>query len=288
MGKQSRKSHPTRVNTKIIEPLELLHIDLFGTSAIESIGSSKYILVIIDDISHFTWVFFLKQKSEATPKLKAFIKQVEFQLCKVVRNIRSDNALEFKNQEFEEFLVDKGASHNFSAPYTPQQNGMVERINKGNLSSIRSSLVLISNLFEECILLFDKPKSAINSESKAADNKIDNLKNVIDEAAKEMESEHQEPTRQPGPSEPPKESFIFHEEGNPSLTKTHDASFKGGGDFNPDVKIVSSFERENHNMNDDSDFQSELEDEINVELDPAYDPNYPPLTKWTRHHPKLK
>ena len=65
-------------------------------------------------------MFFLKLKSEATQKLKVFIKQIEVQLKKVVRNIRSDNGLEFKNREFEEFLAEKGISHNFSAPYTPQ------------------------------------------------------------------------------------------------------------------------------------------------------------------------
>ena len=65
------------MNTKVIEPLELLHVNLFGPSAIESIGGNKYILVIVDDFSHFTWVFFLKQKSEATPRLKDFIKRIE-------------------------------------------------------------------------------------------------------------------------------------------------------------------------------------------------------------------
>lgn len=80
MGKQSIKSHPTRVNMKIIEPLKLLHIDLCGPSTIESIGGSKYIVVIVDYFSHFTWVHFLKQKSEATPYLKAFIKQVKLKL----------------------------------------------------------------------------------------------------------------------------------------------------------------------------------------------------------------
>ena len=54
MGKQSRKSHPTLVNTKIIEPLELLHIDLCGPYAIGSVGGSKFILVIVDDFSRFT------------------------------------------------------------------------------------------------------------------------------------------------------------------------------------------------------------------------------------------
>lgn len=127
MGKQSRKSHPSRINTNIVEALELLHIDLCGPSTIEIIGGSKFILVIVDDFSRFTWVFFLKQKSEATPKLKMFIKQVELQLRKLVRNIRSDNGIEFKNKEFKDFLTDKGVSHNFSAPYTPQHNGIVER-----------------------------------------------------------------------------------------------------------------------------------------------------------------
>lgn len=125
MGNQSRQSHPSIINTKVIEPLELLHIDLSGPSSIESIGGNKYILVIVDDFSCFTWVFFLKQKSEATPKLKLFIKQVEVQLQKVVRNVRSDNGLEFKNKDFEDFLSEKGTTHNFSAPYTPQQNGIV-------------------------------------------------------------------------------------------------------------------------------------------------------------------
>lgn len=105
MGKQSRQSHPTIITTKVVEPLELLHIDLCGPSSIESIGGNKYILVIIDDFSRFTLVFFLKHKSEATSKLKIFIKQVEVQLRKVVRNIRSDNGLEFKNKEFEYFLT---------------------------------------------------------------------------------------------------------------------------------------------------------------------------------------
>ena len=87
LGKQSRKSYPTIVNTKVIKPLELLHIDLCGPFEIESIGGNKYILVIVDDFSHFTWVFFLKQKYEATPMLKDFIKQIELQLRKVVRNV---------------------------------------------------------------------------------------------------------------------------------------------------------------------------------------------------------
>ena len=68
------------MNTKVIEPLKLLHIDICGPSAIESIGGNRYILVIVNDFSRFTWVYFLKPKSEATPQLKEFIKQIELQL----------------------------------------------------------------------------------------------------------------------------------------------------------------------------------------------------------------
>ena len=77
LEKQSWKSHLTIINMKVIEPLELLHIDLYGASAIESIGGNKYILVIVDDFSRFTCVYFFKQKSDATSKLKHFIEQIE-------------------------------------------------------------------------------------------------------------------------------------------------------------------------------------------------------------------
>ncbi|KAI3493568.1 hypothetical protein L1887_40768 [Cichorium endivia] len=117
LGEQSRKSHSTIINTKITEPLELLHIDLCGPSAIESVAHNKYILVVVDDFSRFTWVFFLKQKSEAATNMINFIKQVEVLLRKQVQMIRSDNGIKFKNQVLDGFIVSKGISHNFSAPY---------------------------------------------------------------------------------------------------------------------------------------------------------------------------
>ncbi|XP_052626733.1 uncharacterized protein LOC111909749 [Lactuca sativa] len=80
LGKQSRTSHSTIINTKIIERLELMHIDFCGPSAIKSIGGNKYILVVVDDFSRFTWMFFLRQKSDATLKRKDFIKQIDLQL----------------------------------------------------------------------------------------------------------------------------------------------------------------------------------------------------------------
>ncbi|KAI3700056.1 hypothetical protein L2E82_44671 [Cichorium intybus] len=133
------KSHSTIIHTKIIEPLELLHIDLCG-SAIESVAYIKYILVVVDDFSRFTWVFFLKQKSKAASNMINFIKKIEVLLRKQVRMIRSDNDTEFKNQVLDDFLVGKGISHNFSTPYTPQQNRVVERRNRSLCEAARTIL----------------------------------------------------------------------------------------------------------------------------------------------------
>jgi transposase InsO family protein len=85
-------------------PLELLHMDLFGPIAYISIGGSNYCLVIVDDYSRFTWVFFLQKKSQTQETLKKFLKrdQNEFELR--IKKIRSDNGTEFKNSQIEGFL----------------------------------------------------------------------------------------------------------------------------------------------------------------------------------------
>ena len=115
------------VHSAVTEPLQLLHIDLCGPSAVESLHKKKYILVIVDDFTKFTWVFVLRLKSETASTLINFITNAEVQLRNLVRKIRSDNGTEFVNSQLDEFLISKGIYHNFSAPYTPQQNGVVER-----------------------------------------------------------------------------------------------------------------------------------------------------------------
>jgi hypothetical protein len=73
-GKQVGTSHPSKKVMTTSRPLELLHMDLFGPVAYLSIGGSKYGLVIIDDFSRFTWVFFLQDKSENQGTLKRFLR----------------------------------------------------------------------------------------------------------------------------------------------------------------------------------------------------------------------
>jgi transposase InsO family protein len=106
-------------------PLELLHIDLFDTIAYISIGGSKYCLIIVDDYSRFTWVFFLQEKCQTQETLKRFLIHTQNEFRLRMKEIRSDNGTEFKNSEIEGFLEEEGMKHEFSSPYTPQQNGVV-------------------------------------------------------------------------------------------------------------------------------------------------------------------
>jgi hypothetical protein len=84
-------------------------------------------LVIVDDYSRFTWVFFLQEKSQTQDTLKGFLRQAQNEFGLRIKKIRSDNGTEFKNSQIEGFLEDEGIKHEFSSPYTPQQNGVVER-----------------------------------------------------------------------------------------------------------------------------------------------------------------
>jgi hypothetical protein len=121
-------------------PLELLHMDLFGPIAYISVGGSKYYLVIVDDYSCFTWVFFLQDKSQTQETLKGFLRRAQNEFGLRIKKIRSDNGTEFKNSQIEGFLEDEVIKHEFSSPYTPQQNGVVERKNRTLLDMARTKL----------------------------------------------------------------------------------------------------------------------------------------------------
>ena len=125
-GKQVKNYFQSKNVVSTSKPLELLHIDLFGPSRTISSSGNYYGLVIIDDYSRFTWTLFLK------PKMKLLIFH---KLAKFIQNekghntvsIKSDHGGEFQNEYFEKFCEENGIQHNFSAPRSPQQNGVVER-----------------------------------------------------------------------------------------------------------------------------------------------------------------
>jgi transposase InsO family protein len=126
-GKQVGAYHPHKNAKTTYRPLELLHMDLSVLIAYISIGGSKYYLVIVDDNSCFTWVFFLQEKSQTQETLKGFLRRAQNEFELRIKKIRSDNGTEFKNSQIEGFLEEEGIKHEFSSPYTPQRNGVVEK-----------------------------------------------------------------------------------------------------------------------------------------------------------------
>ncbi|KAJ9566556.1 hypothetical protein OSB04_002522 [Centaurea solstitialis] len=101
MGKLRRSSHKTKLDPSYDKPLQMLHVDLCGPIVVHSFGGRKYILIKV---------------------------------------LRSDNGTEFKNAVVEEYLASVGITHNFSAPRTPQQNGVVERKNRTLVEATRTML----------------------------------------------------------------------------------------------------------------------------------------------------
>jgi transposase InsO family protein len=133
-------THPGKNVMTTSRPLELLHMDLIGSVTYLSITGSKYDLVIVDNFSRFIWVFFLQDKIETQSTLKCFLRRAQNEFKLKVKKIRSDNGSEFKNLQVEEFLVEDGIKHEFFAPYTPQQNGVVGRKNRTLIDLVRTML----------------------------------------------------------------------------------------------------------------------------------------------------
>jgi len=140
LGKLTKVSFKSKISNYESRPLYLLHMDLFGPMSVTSLGGRKYTLVVIDDYSRFTWVFFLKAKNDTPSVLISFMKQIQNEFDKVIAGIRSDHGTEFDCLPIEEFCEKHGIFHNFSAPRTPQQNGIAERRNRTLIEAERKML----------------------------------------------------------------------------------------------------------------------------------------------------
>nr|GEU74740.1 retrotransposon protein, putative, unclassified [Tanacetum cinerariifolium] len=99
-------------------------------SRMQTINGKKYILVIVDDYSRFTWVKLLKSKDETPEAVIKFLHQIQVDLNKTVQYIRTDNGTEFVNQTLTEYYERIRIFHQKTVPRTPQQNGIVERRNR--------------------------------------------------------------------------------------------------------------------------------------------------------------
>nr|GEU57543.1 putative ribonuclease H-like domain-containing protein [Tanacetum cinerariifolium] len=140
-GKIHRKNHKSKMAFASNKPLYLLHMDLCSPMHVESINRKRYVLVLVDDYSRYTWVFFLNSKDEASEVIISFIKKTQVNLQLQVQRVRTNNGTNFKNKTLAKFFDEVGITQQFSATRTPQQNSFVERKNRTLVEAARTMLI---------------------------------------------------------------------------------------------------------------------------------------------------
>jgi hypothetical protein len=138
-GKHNRVRFPSG-STRAKGMLELIDSDVFGPVLIPSLGKFVYYVSFIDDFSRNTWISFLGKKYEVFDKFKEFKALVENQTEKKIKVLRIDNGGEFYGNAFKVFCKKCGIARQNTTPYTPQQNGVVERMNMTLMEKSRSIL----------------------------------------------------------------------------------------------------------------------------------------------------
>nr|GEU68685.1 putative ribonuclease H-like domain-containing protein [Tanacetum cinerariifolium] len=140
MGKSKKKTHKPKSENTNQEKLYLPYMYLCSPMSVTSINGKKYMLVIIDDYSRFTWVKFLRSKDEAPDFIIKFLKMIQVRLKTHVHRIKTDNGSKYVNQTLHEYYETVGISHETSIARSPQQNGVVERRNHTLIEAARTTL----------------------------------------------------------------------------------------------------------------------------------------------------
>ena len=146
--------HPYNSVEMNSEPLDLIHMYICDMKSIPSHGGKKYFITFINDCTRYCYVYLLNSKDEAIDAFKQHKIEVENQLNKKIKMIRSDRGGEYEFP-FQEICLENGIIHQKTAPYTPQQNGVAERKNrtlKEMMNALLLSFGLPQNLWGEAVL----------------------------------------------------------------------------------------------------------------------------------------
>jgi hypothetical protein len=138
VAKQTRSSFPRSALWRADEPLGLVHVDLCGPITPASVSGNKYFMLCVDDCTRWCSVFMLKSKDEAVNAFVKFKAQVENNCDDKIKVLRSDRGGEFLNGVLQSICDQAGIRRQFTAPYTPQQNGVVERKNRTVMEMTRA------------------------------------------------------------------------------------------------------------------------------------------------------
>ncbi|CAI5482633.1 unnamed protein product [Closterium sp. Yama58-4] len=139
-GKMARKPFPPSTKPDATEPLKLVHTDLCGPITPTLKGGARYILTLLDDATRTCWIRLLKHENATSTLLKQCVARVETESGFKVKRLCSDGGGEYTARELGDWLKGRWTAHEFSTPYTPQQNGVAERLNRALMESARSLL----------------------------------------------------------------------------------------------------------------------------------------------------
>lgn len=139
MAKQHRMPFSAS-DTHSSKLLELVHMDLCGPLPEPSLGGAKYVATFLDDYSKFSVVVPITSKADTTAKVIEVINYLENQSGHKLRTVRTDNGSEYLTGELDKYFVGKGVQHQKTVPYTPQQNGAAERLNRTLMERVRAML----------------------------------------------------------------------------------------------------------------------------------------------------
>ncbi|WVZ57966.1 LOW QUALITY PROTEIN: hypothetical protein U9M48_008290 [Paspalum notatum var. saurae] len=139
-GKQKRQPFPKKAKFRAQDPLELVHGDLCGPIRPATHGGRRYFLLLVDDHNRYMWLRLLTTKDQAAEAIKEIKARAEAETGKKLRLLRTDRGGEFTSMEFGQYCAEVGVGRHLSAPYSPQQNGVVERKNQTVVGMARCML----------------------------------------------------------------------------------------------------------------------------------------------------
>nr|GEW50890.1 hypothetical protein [Tanacetum cinerariifolium] len=140
LSKAKRSSFKSKAVPSSKGRLNLLRMDLCGPMRVASINGKKYILVIVDDYSRYTWTLFLRSKDETPEVLKEFLTMIQRNLQALVITVRTDRGTKFLNKTLNAFFKEEGIEHQTSTARTHEQNDIVKRWNRTLVEAARTML----------------------------------------------------------------------------------------------------------------------------------------------------
>jgi len=171
-GKLHRKPFKKKTQERALKLSEYVYMDLCGKMTHPSTGDSNYFLLLKNDSISYRSVYFIKHKSDAFAKFAEYKKLVETQTTNKIKKVHSDNGLKFSNKQFRQFFKDNGIIHEFSAPYTAEQNGRIERENRSIVENARTMLITANLQPENWAEAINTSVYILNRKPRSMDKKI--------------------------------------------------------------------------------------------------------------------